>query len=77
MAREICIEYAGAAYRVMARGNQGRDIYTDDRDCKLWLATLDEACEKSGWRIRWPAEAERAAEIGATEKATGAGLCKP
>jgi hypothetical protein len=77
MARMIRIEYAGAAYHVMSHGNQGRDIYADDRDRKLWLATLDEACEKSGWRIRWPAEAERAAGIGATEKATGAGLCKP
>ena len=52
MARKIRIEYAGAAYHVMARGNQGRDIYADDRDRKLWLATLGEACEKTGWRIR-------------------------
>jgi putative transposase len=74
MARKIRIEYAGAAYHVMARRNQGRDIYADDRDRKLWLATLDEACEKTGWRIHWPAEAERAAEIGAAEKATEAGL---
>ena len=35
----------------MARGNQGRDIYADERDRKLWLATLGEACEKTGWRI--------------------------
>jgi hypothetical protein len=27
MARKIRIEYAGAAYHVTARGNQGRDIY--------------------------------------------------
>jgi hypothetical protein len=51
MARKIRIEYAGAAYPVMARGNQGRDIYADERDRKLWLATLGEACEKTGWRI--------------------------
>jgi hypothetical protein len=83
MARQIRIEYAGAAYRVMARGNQGRDICADARDRKLWLATLGEACEKTGWRIyarlksdagHWPAEAERAAGTGAAEKATGAGL---
>jgi hypothetical protein len=35
MARKIRIEYAGAAYHVIARGNQGRDIYGDDRDRKL------------------------------------------
>ena len=49
--KQIRIEYAGAAYHVMARGNQGRDIYADDRDRKLWLATLGEACETTGWRI--------------------------
>jgi len=40
MARKIRIEYAGAAYHVMARGNQGRDIYADNRDRTLWLETL-------------------------------------
>jgi putative transposase len=55
MARKIRIEYAGAAYHVMARGNQGRDIYGDDRDRKLWLETLGEACERPGWRSHhWP-----------------------
>jgi putative transposase len=51
MARKLRIEYAAAVYHVMARGNQGRDIYADDRDRKLWLTTLGEACEKTGWRI--------------------------
>ena len=50
MARKIRIEYPGAVYHVMARGNQGRDIYADDRDRKLWLETLGEACEKTGWQ---------------------------
>jgi REP element-mobilizing transposase RayT len=35
----------------MARGNQGGRIYADDQDRKLWLETLAEACEKTGWRI--------------------------
>jgi hypothetical protein len=30
MARKIRIENAGAAYHVMARGNQGRAIYCDE-----------------------------------------------
>src|ERR1035437_176021 len=51
MARKIRIEYAGAAYHVTARGNQGRAIYADERDRKLWLETLGEACAKTGWRI--------------------------
>ena len=83
MARKIRIENAGTAYHVMARGNQGRDIYADERDRKLWLATLDEACEKTGWRIhaRLKSDARHrsggaggVAGTGATEKATGAGL---
>ncbi len=51
MARKIRIEYAGAVYHVMARGNQGRRIYADDSDRKEWLETLAEACAKTGWRI--------------------------
>ena len=35
MALKIRLEYAGTAYRLMARGNQGRDIYADDRNRKL------------------------------------------
>ena len=51
MARRIRIEYAGATYHVLAHGNQGRDIYADEHDRKLWLETLAEACAKTGWRI--------------------------
>jgi hypothetical protein len=35
VARKLRIEYAGAAYHVMARGNQGRDVCGDERDHKL------------------------------------------
>ena len=35
MARKIRLEYAGTAYHVKARGNQGGDIYADERDRKL------------------------------------------
>ena len=51
MARKIRIACAVAAYNVMARCNQGRAIYADERDRKLWLATQGEACEKTGWFI--------------------------
>ena len=40
MARKIRIEYAGAADHVMARGNQGRDLYADDHDRKFTRAAL-------------------------------------
>jgi REP element-mobilizing transposase RayT len=51
MARQPRIEYAGAAYHVMARGNQGRAIYADDRDRQRWIETLEQACERTGWGI--------------------------
>lgn len=51
MARPLRIEYCGAAYHVMARGNQGRAIYADDQDRRRFLETLGEACERTGWRI--------------------------
>lgn len=51
MARQIRIEYAGAMYHVMARGNHGQAVYVDDQDRKRWLETLGEACGKTGWRI--------------------------
>ena len=51
MARAMRIEYGGAVYHVMARGNQGGAIFADDLDRKLWLQTLAEVCEKTGWRV--------------------------
>ena len=51
MARPLRIEYPGAVYHVMARGNQGGAIFKDDKDRKRFLETLEEACEKTGWLI--------------------------
>jgi hypothetical protein len=34
MARQLRIEYAGDAYHVIARGNQGKPFYADDSDRK-------------------------------------------
>ena len=51
MARPLRIQYPGAFYHVMARGNLGQSIYHDDDDRKIFLETLTEACEKTGWWI--------------------------
>jgi hypothetical protein len=32
MARPLRLQYRGATYHVMARGNQGRVIFEDDKD---------------------------------------------
>jgi REP element-mobilizing transposase RayT len=35
----------------MARGNQGGEVYRDRPDRQMFLASLGEACAKTGWRI--------------------------
>ena len=51
MARKPRIEYGGAAYHVMSRGNGGADIFYGDKDRRLLLDTLDEACTRCAWEI--------------------------
>lgn len=51
MARSIRIEYSGAFYHVMARGNRRENIYLDDDDRRFFLKTLAEACGMTGWRV--------------------------
>lgn len=51
MARSLRIEYAGAYYHVMARGNQRKPIFKDDDDRRFFLACLSECCEKTGWKV--------------------------
>ena len=50
-ARPLRSEYPGAAYPVMARGNQGRALFKAAPDRRRFLETLAEACAKTGWRI--------------------------
>ena len=51
MARPLRLEYRGAMYHIMARGNQGRAIFEDDKDRQRFVETLGEACGKTGWRL--------------------------
>lgn len=51
MARSIRIEYEGAYYHVMARGNHQEVIFLDDEDRRYFLKTLDDVCEMTGWRV--------------------------
>ncbi len=51
MPRKPRIEFAGAIYHVMSRGNRQDAIFLDDRDCETFLNTLAEACGRTGWRI--------------------------
>ena len=51
MARKLRIEYAGAIYHVMNRGDRREAIFADDQDRERFLETLAEACQKTGWQI--------------------------
>jgi len=51
MARKPRIEYAGAVYHVISRGDRQNDIFRDDRDREQFLDTLGEACGRQGWAV--------------------------
>jgi len=51
MPRQIRIEYPGAFYHVMARGDRREAIVRDDEDRKTFVRTLGEAAERAGFRI--------------------------
>jgi len=51
MARKLRLEYAGAVYHVMSRGDRGEDVFLDHEDRRRFLRTLGQACERTGWRV--------------------------
>jgi len=51
MPRKLRVEYPGAVYHVMSRGNRRQDIFLDDVDRHDFLKTLAEACQKTGWQV--------------------------
>ncbi len=51
MARNVRIEYPGAFYHVMARGNRRQPIFLDDDDRRFWLTALGEVCGRTGWLV--------------------------
>ena len=51
MPRKPRVEYPGAIYHVMSRGDRREDIFLDDVDRQDFLKTLAEACQKTGWQV--------------------------
>ncbi len=51
MARKLRVEYAGAIYHGMNRGDRREPIFRDQADRQRFLATLGEACGKTGWQV--------------------------
>jgi REP element-mobilizing transposase RayT len=51
MARKLRVQYPGAIYHVMNRGDRREPIFKDDADRERFLVTLGEACLKTGWQV--------------------------
>jgi REP element-mobilizing transposase RayT len=51
MARKLRVQYPGAIYHLMNRGDRREAIFEDDQDRERFLETLGEACDKTGWQV--------------------------
>ena len=51
MPRQLRIEYPGAVYHILARGDRREAIVEDDGDREMFVATLAEACKRTGWQV--------------------------
>ncbi len=51
MARQVRIEYEGAFYHVMARGDRREAIVRSEKDRSDFVETMGRACERTGWRV--------------------------
>ena len=47
MARKLHVEYPGAIYHVMNRGDRRKHIFSDDFDRRRFFETLGQACAKT------------------------------
>src|ERR1041385_2778911 len=51
MARKLRVQYPGAIYHVLNRGDRREPIFKDDADHRRFLDTLGETCVKTGWQV--------------------------
>lgn len=51
MPRQVRIEYPGAIYHVMARGDRREAIVVDEEDRRMFVRTLGQACLRAGFRV--------------------------
>lgn len=51
MARKLRLEFPGACYHVINRGNYRRDVFAPKGAAAAFEQCLFEACEKYGWRL--------------------------
>jgi REP element-mobilizing transposase RayT len=51
MARKLRVEYPGALYHVLNRGDRREPIFKDDRDRQKFVQALAAVCARTGWQV--------------------------
>src|SRR3989475_12435201 len=51
VARKLRVQYPGAIYHLMNRGDRREPIFKDDADRARFLETLGQCCVKTGWQV--------------------------
>jgi REP element-mobilizing transposase RayT len=51
MPRKARVEFPGAVYHLLDRGDRREAIVRDDLDRSLFLKTLGQVCGRTGWRV--------------------------
>jgi len=51
MPRKQRIEYPGAVYHIISRGNYRKDLFTDRKTAEAFERTIFEAAERCGWKL--------------------------
>lgn len=51
MPRKARVEFPGAVYHLLDRGDRREAIFCDDTDREQFLATLGQVCGRTGWRV--------------------------
>ena len=52
VARKLGVQYPGAIYHVMNRGDRREPIFKDDADRARFLETLGQCCTKTDWQVQ-------------------------
>ena len=52
MTRRLRVQYSGALYHLINRGNYRRDIFESAGAAKSFQATLGQTCEQYAWKVR-------------------------
>jgi len=49
--RQLRIEYEGAVYHLLSRGDRREEIFWDDLDRQAFLRLLERTCKRNGWEV--------------------------